>query len=170
MFNRNLFLLLLFASSAAAAQTQYDTPTAPRSNPQAQPQNTGCPWLTQGTAARALGRDVSVSVNVSNTGEGSCRFSQQPGSPDSVEILVSKTALPTCPPDSTNLKGIGNEAARCKRPGSHGEVVEMVSSRVRDRYFTVTLASREQKGSVKSSDPQDDELEQIAEQVAGSLY
>ncbi|MGC2604381.1 MAG: hypothetical protein WA419_02380 [Silvibacterium sp.] len=170
MFNRNLFLLLLFASSAAAAQAQYSTPTAPQSGPQPRSQNTGCPWLTQGTAARALGGDVSVSVNVSGTGEGSCRFSQQPGSPHSLEILVSKAALPTCPPDSTNLKGIGNQAARCKRPGSHGEIVEMVSSRVRDRYFTVTLTSREQKGLVKSPDPQDDELEQIAEKVAGSLY
>ncbi len=170
MFDRIFFLLLLFASAAAAAQAQYSTPTAPRSNRQPHPQNTGCPWLTQGTAARALGGDVSVSVNLSDTGEGSCRFSRQPEFSDSLQILVSKAALPTCPADSTNLKGIGNQAARCKRPGSHGEIVEMVSSRVRDHYFTVTLASREHKGSVKSSDPQDDELEQIAEQVAGSLY
>jgi hypothetical protein len=45
----------------------------------------------------------------------------------------------------------------------------MISSRVRDLYFTVTLASRGQKNSPKA-DVQNDAPEQIAEQVAGSLY
>jgi hypothetical protein len=169
MVNRNRILLLLVASSSVAAQAQYGAPGAPGVS-HARQQNTGCPWLTQGSAARALGGDVSVTVNVPNTGEGSCKFSRLPEFPDSLEILVSKVALPTCPPRSTELRGIGNQAERCKRPGTHGEDVEMVSSRVRDLYFTVTLASSGKKSAEKSSGAQDDALEQIAEQVAGSLY
>lgn len=169
MVNRNLTLLLLLASSAIAAQAQYNTPGAPGVS-HLRPQNTGCPWLTEGSAARALGGDVSVTVNVPNTGEGSCKFSRLPEFPDSLEILVSKATLPTCPPQSMQLKGIGNQAERCKRSGSRGEDIEMVSSRVRDLYFTVTLASSGKKSAEKSSGPQDDALEQIAEQVAGSLY
>lgn len=169
MVNRNLILLLFLASSAVVAQAQYSTPNAP-GVAHAHPQNTGCPWLTQGSAARALGGGVSVTVKVPNTSEGSCMFSRLPGSPDSLEILVSKAVLPTCPPQSMELKGIGNQAERCKRSGSRGENVEMVSSRVRDTYFTVTLASSGKKSAEKSPDPQDDALEQIAEQVAGSLY
>jgi hypothetical protein len=46
----------------------------------------------------------------------------------------------------------------------------MVSSRVRDLHFTVTLTTREQKSQAKPADLQDDALEQIAEQVAGNLY
>jgi hypothetical protein len=46
----------------------------------------------------------------------------------------------------------------------------MVSSRVRDLYFTVTHTSRVMKRPVKLSEGQEDPLEQIAEQIAGNLY
>ena len=165
MLNHGLLWLLLV--SGAAAQTQYGT--APKAGPTAHAR-TGCPWLTQGNAAWALDGDVSVTVNVSNIGEGSCVFSRQQAPSDSLEILVSKSALPACPPESGTLKGIGNEAATCRPPASHGESREMINSRVRDLHFTVTRASRRQKSTAKLTDAQDDELEQIAEQVAGNLY
>lgn len=128
--------------------------------------NAGCPWLTEGTAATALGADVSATVNVSDSGEGVCKFSGEPGSAESLEIMVSKASLPTCPVGSRELNGIGNEATRC----AHGRGVEMISSRVRDFHFTVTMASRRKKSDAKPDDPQNDSLEQVAEQVAGSLY
>jgi hypothetical protein len=165
MLNYGLLWLLLV--SAATVQTQYGT--APKAGPTAHAR-TGCPWLTQGNAAWALGGDVSVTVNVPNTGEGSCVFSREQTPTDSLEILVSKSALPACPPESGTLKGIGNEAATCRPPASHGESLEMISSRVRDLHFTVTLISRGQKGHAKPDDPQSDVLEQVAEQVAGNLY
>src|SRR5271165_6075128 len=159
---RLTLLLLLLASSAATAQTQYGTPsTVPKTGSQGRPQ-TGCPWLTHGNAAWALGGDVSVTVNVSNTGEGSCVFSREQAPSDSLEILVSKSTLPACPPESGTLKGVGNEAATCRPPASHGENLEMISSRVRDLHFTVTLTSRGQKGHAKPDDPQNDALEQVA--------
>jgi len=167
MLNRALFSLLLL-SSAAFAQTQYGNAPAKAASPA--PTGTGCPWLTEGSAARALGGKVSVTVKVSDTGEGLCKFSRQQESPDALEILVSKATLPTCPAESTSLKGIGNEAATCRPHSSRTDSVEMISSRVRDRHFTVTLTARAQKTPTKPSDPQDDPLEQIAEQVAGNLY
>jgi len=131
---------------------------------------TGCPWLSQGTAAAALHGDVSVTVDVPHTGEGSCKFSCRQAPADSLQILVSRTTLTPCPAKSTKLSGIGNDAASCTLHGPRGQKVEMVSSRVRDLHFTVTLTARAQKSSSKSPDLQQDALEQVAEQVAGSLY
>lgn len=166
MLNRVLFSFMLL-SSAAAAQTQYGT--APKTAAPARAV-TGCPWVTEGSAARALGGEVSVTVKVSDAGEGSCRFARQPGSTDVLEILVSKATLPTCPAESADLKGIGNEAATCRPHSSRTDSVEMISSRVRDLHFTVTLTARAQKSLSNPADPQNGALEQIAEQVAGNLY
>jgi hypothetical protein len=164
MWSRSLFVLLL--SSAAMAQTQYGSSANPATIPHGQ---TGCPWLSQGSAAHALGGDVSATMRVSN-GEGTCSFSRQPSAPDMLEIAVSKAVLPVCPPGSTSLRGIGNEAMSCRHGAPRGDSVEMISSRVREVHFTVTLTTRSPKNSVKPDDPQNDVLEQIAEQVAGNLY
>jgi len=164
---RKCALSLLLLSAAALAQTQYGT--APKTPVPTHAQK-GCPWLTEGSAAHALGGDVSVTAKVSDMGEGLCSFARREGTQDSLDILVSKASLPTCPPDSTNLRGIGNEALTCRPRNSHGEAVEMISSRVRDFHFTVTLITRGQKAPVKPDDPQNDALEQIAEQIAGNLY
>jgi hypothetical protein len=169
MLHRTLFFLLLLASSAVAQQAQYGKPGVPQSGPQARSQTT-CPWLTQGSASTMLGGDVSVKVSVSETGKSFCRFLRQQGSHNSLEILVSKAALVSCPAGSTALKGIGNQAARCKAPGSRSGGVDMVSGRVRDTYFTLTHTALGQKRPVKLSDAQGDALEQIAEQIAGNLY
>jgi hypothetical protein len=169
MMNRMPFSFLWVLCTAAVAQTQYGTANVPQTSVKTRPPN-ACPWLTQGSAARALGGDVSVTVNVSEAGEGSCKFDRQQGSSGSLQILVSKAPLPACTAENTKLVGVGNEAESCRPPGTRGEAVEMVSSRVRDLHFTVTLTSREQKTSAKSPDPKDDALEQIAEQVAGNLY
>lgn len=176
MWGRTVFLLLL-AACVPAAEAQYSNPTPAANGSKTGSQVAGahgCPWLTEGTAATALDGDVSVTVNMSNRdpailAEGSCKFSRDQG-PDSLEIVVSKAALPLCPQGSIELKGIGNEATRCSPPGTHGHGVEMISSRVRDLHFTVTLASHRQKGDPKADDPQNDALDQVAEEVAGSLY
>jgi hypothetical protein len=164
MLRRTLLFLLLLAYSTAAVQAQYDKPSVPQSGSQPRSRTT-CPWLTQGSASRVLGGDVSTRVSVSDIGEGSCRFLREQRSPGSLKILVSKRALASCPSQSTELKGIGNQAAMCRVKG-----VDMVSGRVRDLYFTVTLTSRGQKSPAKLPDAQEDALEQIAEQIAGNLF
>jgi len=167
---RALILLLLSLSFfVASVCAKNSSPAYPQNSPHSGPQ-TICPWLTQGSAARALGGDVSVTVSVSSTSEGSCKFKVQHETPNSLEILVSKTKLPTCPVESTKLIGIGNEAMRCRLPASNGETAEMVNSRVRDVHMNVTLTTRGEKAPDKTSDRQRDVLEQIAEQVAGNLY
>jgi hypothetical protein len=158
-------LLSMLLSSAAVTQTQYGSPAKPATMPHAQ---TGCPWLTEGSAAHALGGDVSATVKVAE-GEGTCTFSRQGGAADSLEVSVSKAVLPSCPSGSTSLRGIGNEALTCRHEEAH-ESVEMISSRVRDLHFTATLTTHAQKTPPKAEDPQNDALEQIAEQVAGNLY
>jgi hypothetical protein len=148
--------------------TQYAAPASPQSP--AQPvAEIACPWLTSGTAAAALGGEVSVTASVSESGEGICKFGRQQGPARSLEIVVSKTALPACPPGSLQLKGIGNHAELCKRPGSPGESVQLLSSRVRDQYFTLTLTSHLIEKQ-PAADLQEQPLENIGEQVAGNLY
>ena len=168
MLHRTLLFLLL-AYSTAAVRAQYDKPSVPQSGSQPRSRTT-CPWLTQGSASRVLGGDVSTKVSVSDIGEGSCRFLREQRSPGSLKILVSKRALASCPSQSTELKGIGNQAAMCRVKGAHSKDVEMVSGRVRDLHFTVTLTSRGQKSPAKLPDVQEDALEQIAEQIAGNLF
>ncbi|HTY82867.1 MAG TPA: hypothetical protein VMB19_01545 [Silvibacterium sp.] len=163
-------LLLLLFAPALVAQTQYGSAAKPGSTGPMTHTRTGCPWLTEGSAAHALGGDVSVTADVSDMGEGICKFARKQGSTDFMEILVSKAGLPACPPGSVALKGIGNEALTCRHGESRGDSVEMINSRVRDFHFTVTLTVRGQKGSSKSDDPQNDALEQVAEQIAGNLY
>lgn len=169
MLNSPLLPLLLFAALPAAPQTQYGTPSVPHT-PLETEFRTSCPWLTEGSAAKALGGNVSVIVAMKNVEDGSCKFVRQQDSTDFLEILVSKAALITCPAKNIRLQGIGNEATRCKLPGSRKEVTEMVSSGVRDLHFIVTLTYRRQGNLAKSADPREDMLEQIAEQVAGNLY
>ena len=125
-----------------------------------------CPWLTRGTAAKALDGDVSLIVSNPDMHDGFCKFARQEEPDDLLEIVVSKTALAGCPPESSKIVGVGNWAMRCKVPASHGDVAEMISSQARDTYFTVKLVLHARK-----TDPQlSDELEQVAEEVAGSLY
>ena len=155
-----MLLCLLFVSGAAGyAQSPAQAPLL-----------TTCPWLTQGSAVRMLGGDVSVAVHVSDAGEGSCNFvrKQEPGA--FLKIEVSKAALPSCGADSTKLRGIGNEAMRCRLAGSSGKDAEMISSRVRDLHFTLTLALQGKDSAASSADVQQDAFERIAEQVAGNLF
>ena len=168
--NRSLFLSLLFSSAAILAQAQYNSPMSEH-NHSSSPSQASCPWLPLGSAAKALGGDVYLTVRLLVNGDGSCKFLRRQDSHDSLTVLVGDAAaLSSCSEAHTTLRGIGNDAARCKLPSSHGKTIEMVSSRVRDMHFTVTLAASGRKSSTKSSHEQEDVLEQVAEQIAGNLY
>jgi hypothetical protein len=150
---------LLFLTLLAAGQAQYGKPAASHTHSQ-----TTCPWLTQGSASRLLDGNVSTKVSLSDTGEGFCRFVQE-GSHDTLQLIVSKGPVASCPGGSKALRGVGNQAALCRAPGPQSGAGSMVSGRVRDVHFTVTQISRSQKSPVQT-----DALEQVAEQVAGNLF
>ncbi len=150
------FLICLFAVAGAVSHAQSPA--------------TACPWVTQGSAARALASEVSVTAQVSDAGEGWCNFSrtQQPNA--FLKVEVSKTVLPSCGVGSTKLKGVGNEAMRCALPGSGDQGGEMISGRVRDLHFVITLEPRWKKSPTNAGDAQEDILQLVAEQVAGNLF
>ena len=127
-----------------------------------------CPWLSAGSAAKALGGEVDVMSASAGTVEGSCRFSRRDSPTASLEIAVGKAAHPGCPAGSMELVGIGNEAKRCNTHDVRGEISEMLTGRVRDVPFSLIL--RGPKHDPKPSDRQNDALEQLAEQVAGNLF
>jgi len=130
-----------------------------------------CPWLTEGTAAKALGGGVVPSAQISDSGEGFCTFSREEGeSTIALRVLVQKAAQPSCPASSPKLKGIGNEAVTCTMKRSAEESVEMIVSRVRELHFTVSITIH--KRGPKSTDVELPKggLEQVAEQVAGNLF
>jgi hypothetical protein len=169
MSNRPFLLVLGLFYLPMALPAQYANPSAPQAAPQAK-LPPACPWLTLGTAAKMLGGDVSVVLNVSDSGEGSCKFSREQGPTGVLEIVVTKAGLPGCPANSVALPGIGNEANICRRAGPHGEVVQMVSSRVRDQHFVVTITSREHEKAARRPEPQDEPIARVSEEVAGSLF
>jgi hypothetical protein len=129
-----------------------------------------CPWLTQGSAAAMLGGDVSAIIKLAPPDQGSCAFSRREGTTTYVlEVVVESASQTICPPASTKLPGIGNEAVACRLQRSPNEAAEVVSSRVRTLYFTVRLTSRGPSNPTSPLDNQKDIVERAAEQVAGNL-
>jgi hypothetical protein len=129
-----------------------------------------CPWLTQGMAARVLGGEVSVDVHVVDAREGSCSFVRTTDATISLKLDVSKSELSACGADAMKLKGIGNEALRCTLPAANDRTGQKIASRVRDRFFTLTLSKGKGGATDPSDDFQNDDLEQAAESVAGNLF
>jgi len=134
-----------------------------------------CPWLTKGSAETALGGSVSATVQVSGSGEGTCTFTREDAATkddfkDVLKISVQKTPQSTCPAGSPKLMAIGNEAVTCTLHRSPAGSTEMIVSRVRDLHFTVSITSHKQGAQPATQSESPDALEQVAEQVAGSLF
>jgi hypothetical protein len=164
-----LLLALQFVGWVSLQGMPAHAQSAPQNSREPSARQSACPWLTAGSAARALGGDVSVTVTVASEDEGSCRFARHGDSMDTLEIQVGASGVSACAADSPKLVGIGNEAARCRPSAAHGEMAEMISGHVRNRYFSLTLRQRKRGGN-SSDDPGSDPLEQVAEQVAGNLF
>lgn len=126
-----------------------------------------CPWLTEGTAASALGAPVRASVQVQSDGHGSCSFLLEPSL---LKISVGTSRGDACGPASQKISGIGNEAVACHSSPSPNELIDVISSRVRATYFTVSLTLQSSDHSAKSEAREQEMLRDVAEQVAGALY
>lgn len=150
---------------ARAQTTSYGQPSETHRDETA----TACPWLTAGTAADLLGGDVLLHTTGDATDEGTCRFARRGSATEFLEIHVSAKPLHGCPAGAAPLHGVGNQTERCRIAAPRGIAEERASGRVRDLYFTVTIAGRASRESGKPAES-DDRLTRLADEVAGNLY
>jgi hypothetical protein len=136
-----------------------------------------CPWLSTGTAATALGGDVTVTAHSENNWQGECHFKPQAaGAMQEIDIHVSKVESHPCPEGSARVKALGNEAVQCSRSTLHDAHADTIAGRVRDAWFEITMtnipaATSEPSGITHPADPYGASLLlRLAEQVAGNLY
>ena len=78
--------------------------------------------------------------------------------------------LAQCPPKSTPLPAIGNEAVMCSIQDKGDEYVEIVVGRVRDRAFVVSVSSSIQNDPSMTQETRRERASLVAEQVAGILF
>jgi hypothetical protein len=139
-----------------------------------------CPWINAATAQGTVGGAVTATVKISEHGFGICNFSrQQKAVVHELRISVnSMTDVPKqfpiylaqCPPKSTPVPAIGNEAVMCSVQGKGDEYVEMVVGRVRDRAFVVSVSSSIQNDPSMTPEMRRERASLVAEQVAGILF
>ena len=91
-----------------------------------------------------------------------------------LRILVGKVDKHVCPPESTQLKALGNEAVQCRRPDAQGHPWDVIAGRMRDVFFVVTSNIPDAAVMPKADSPPTDPysasvLERVAEQVVGNL-
>lgn len=141
-----------------------------------------CPWMNAATAGGFLGGDVQTAVaGVNVDGDATCEFTRGAGS--MLRIAIHTMAhvqqefpgyLAQCAWESKALKGIGNEAVRCLAPSGASKGDELIVGRVRERAFVITIkagwTSQPPTSPTKTRNPISDGSENIAEQVAGSLF
>jgi len=165
-----VFLLLFAIPTLFVGNT-----TACRAEPQ-------CPWMNAATAGGFLGGEAKSAVTgVTVDGDASCSFSV--GSGSMLQIAVHTMArtpqefpsyLALCGAGALPLKGIGNEAVQCMPKAGANKGDELIVGRVRDRAFVITIKAEwiKQPPSTptKTRNPISDDSENIAEQVAGSMF
>jgi hypothetical protein len=124
-----------------------------------------------------LGGDVKSSAHIEGNTAGSCRFvSRLADQARAIEVLVGPSDTHPCPPNSTPLKALGNEAVQCQVAKPVGARDEIISGRIRNIYFVIVLTNVPDATRSEPTDPHlADEfgaspLEQVAEQVVGNLY
>jgi hypothetical protein len=139
-----------------------------------------CPWLTEPTARGVLGGPVKATIKLTEKQGGICEFSREQGSMllelrISVEVMTDipkqfPAYLAQCPPKSTPVTAIGNEAVTCSSQNHGDKYVDKVVSRVRDQAFVVTLSSSAQNDASMTPEMRTEKAHLVAEQVAGILF
>jgi len=152
--------------------------------PSACPAQTVCPWMNAATASGFLGGDVGAAViGVTPDGDATCDFKLGAASGSLLRIAVHTMAhtqqefpgyLAQCASGAVALKGIGNEAVRCLASSGVNKGNELIIGRVRERVFVITIKAewigRPPTSPTKTRNPMSDDSENVAEQVAGSLF
>jgi hypothetical protein len=163
-FYAKLFSLTVVFAASLSAQNYPAAPSKGYPPPPPANSETACPWLTEGSAANALGGKVRVILSLTSFTQGTCTFVKTEDPQGQLKVFVGAANVPSCPAGSAHVTGIGVEASRCRLPLAHQGVTQMISSRVREINLAVTVSTS------KSGDPAEAAIEQIAEQVAGNLF
>jgi hypothetical protein len=151
---RKLLFTATFLVGSLSAQN-YPTKKPPSSLPSSSAAP-ACPWVTEGSAVKALGGPVHAILNVASPTLGTCTFVKTARPQEQLKVLVGAGNLPSCPAGSAKVIGVGDQASRCHLPHS----AQMISGNVRAVDMAITL----------SGNLSDDAIQQIAEQVAGNLF
>ena len=137
---------------------------------------TQCPWMNAATAGGFLGGDVQMAVTgFTADGDATCQFTRA-GKMLRIAVHtmpeISKEFpgyLAQCGANAVTLKAIGNQAVQCMNKGE-----EVIAGRVRERAFVITIKAewitRPPTSPTKTRNPISDDSENIAEQVAGSMF
>jgi hypothetical protein len=139
-----------------------------------------CPWINEATAQGIVGGAVTATVKVSEHGSGICTFSRRQGAAvHELRISVNfMTDIPKqfplylaqCPPKSTPLRAIGNEAVTCSNQGQAEQYAEMVVGRVRDQAFVVSVSSSVKDDPSMTPESRREKANLVAEQIAGNIF
>jgi hypothetical protein len=145
-----------------------------------------CPWMNAATAGGFLGGEVKASVSaVTVDGDATCEFTRgaKSNTASMLRIAVHTMAhtpqefpayLALCGTGAVALKGIGNQAVHCIPSSGASKGEELIVGRVRDRTFVITINAAWIKqpptSPTKTRNPISDDSENLAEQVAGSMF
>ncbi|MGD0445860.1 MAG: hypothetical protein ABSA39_18150 [Edaphobacter sp.] len=152
----------------------------------------GCPWLNRATAAGVLGGDVRLTVTHPEKdqieqingapADATCEFKLLIGTPGTILRIAVHTLqdhkkdfgayLALCGSSGHRLFGVGNEAIACVVQNDQGEVTQQVIARVRERAFLFTWSMPKPKPGSSEKDLQTirDKVQNMTEQIAGSLF
>jgi hypothetical protein len=151
---KRLLLPAIFLAASLSAQN-YPTKKPLPSNPASSATPT-CPWVTEGSAAKVLGGEVHLILNIASPNQGTCTFVKAAHPQEQLKVLVGAGNIPSCPAGSAKVVGVGDQATLCHLPHS----AQMISGNVRAVDMAITL----------SGNQPEDAIQQIAEQVAGNLF
>ena len=140
-----------------------------------------CPWMNAATAGGFLRGEVQSAVTgVTEDGDATCQFTR---ADSMLRIAVHTMAhsphdyagyLAQCGSSAIALKGIGNEAVQCMPSSGENKGEELLVGRVRGRAFIITIKAgwiaQPRSSPTKTRNPISDDSENIAEQVAGSMF
>jgi hypothetical protein len=145
-----------------------------------------CPWMNAATAGGVLGGEVrSLVTGLTPAGDATCEFVRPGGSGAEAMLRIAVHTMPhlaqdyagyvaLCGAGAVKLRGIGNEAVRCIAQSGSSKGEELIVGRVRDRAFVITIKAEwigeKPPSATKTRNPMSDDSENIAEQVAGSLF
>jgi hypothetical protein len=141
-----------------------------------------CPWINKATALGALGTTEDLSMeSTAEVNAKSCSFSYhiESGELRELRITVEQTEnvkqtldryKAQCGSITSPLRAIGNEAVMCALNHKGDGSGELVIGRVRDKIFTITLNASIANGSSVFRQELMQQIELVAEQVAGNLF